>query len=148
MKKSNFILLIRQQCDKLIKITQSKGEEYSRSSDDQLANFKRAAVDYGLSQEQVLGIFLDKHINSIKTYIHGTSAGEPMPPMSEPIEGRIDDAILYLLLFKAMVLDSKLPAGGINPPDTIVTTEERPLGGGSGGVDMMKVGSGGDDGRG
>jgi hypothetical protein len=101
MIKARFINLLKSQLEDLIKLTQTKGEEYARS-DDQLANFKRQAAELGMAKEKVLGIFLNKHLDSIKGYIADTEK-----PMSEPIEGRIDDAILYLVLLKAMVVEKR-----------------------------------------
>lgn len=106
MKKARFKQLITQQCDTLQALTASKGEEYARSDDDQLANFKRQAAEFGLVPEKILGIYLNKHLDSIKTYIkHKTP--DSVYALAEPIEGRIDDAILYLLLLKAMVVEEK-----------------------------------------
>lgn len=99
MTKNEFLELIEDQYHKIIDLTRSKGEEYSRS-DDQLANFKRNAADLGLTPQQIWAVYFNKHIDSIKSYI-----ANPTKPLSEPIEGRIDDAILYLLLFKAMVVE-------------------------------------------
>lgn len=104
MNKQRFKQLIEQQAEALRQLTASKGEEYARSEDDQLANFKRQAAEFGLQPEQVLAIYLNKHLDSIKTYIkHKTPTS--IYALAEPIEGRIDDAILYLLLLKAMVIE-------------------------------------------
>ena len=106
MNKQRFKKLIDEQADALRQLTASKGEEYARSDDDQLANFKRQAAEFGLQPEQVLAIYLNKHLDSIKTYIkHKTPTS--VYALAEPIEGRIDDAILYLLLLKAMVVEQK-----------------------------------------
>ena len=103
MKKERFKKLLTQQLETLQQLTAGKGEEYARS-DDQLANFKRQAAEFGLQPEQVLAIYLNKHLDSIKTYIkHKTPTS--VYALSEPIEGRIDDAILYLCLLKAMVVE-------------------------------------------
>lgn len=105
MIKARFQNLITQQFDRLRDLTATKGEEYTRSDDDQLANFKRQAAELGTEPEKILGVYLNKHLDSIKTYIKAKKAGQRAPDLSEPIEGRIDDAILYLLLLKAMVVE-------------------------------------------
>jgi hypothetical protein len=99
MKKERFQRLLRDQHDALVALTASKGEEYARSDADQLANFKRQAAELGMAPKQVLAVYFNKHIDSIKSYLKNGQT------FSEPIEGRIDDAILYLILLKAMVIE-------------------------------------------
>jgi hypothetical protein len=82
--------------ERLIELTDSKGREYANSS-DQLANFKRLATRLGLSPAQVVMVYLTKHLDSIDSWI-----SNPHQDLSEPIDGRIDDAILYLILLKAI----------------------------------------------
>ena len=106
MKKARFKVLIDEQAKALHALTASKGEEYARSDDDQLANFKRQAVEFGMMPEKILGVYLNKHLDSIKIYIKHKSP-DSVYALAEPIEGRIDDAILYLLLLKAMVVEEK-----------------------------------------
>lgn len=101
MDKNRFISLIEETMANVMQLTATKGEEYSRD-DDQLANFKRAAKEAMISPNQAWVVFFNKHIDSIKTH-----AANPLVQMSEPINGRIDDAILYLLLYKAIVEDQK-----------------------------------------
>ena len=83
-------------------LTETKGEEYKRSDDNQFANFERGAKDFGVTREVVLSIYLSKHYDAIKTYIKDGMAGTRRH-YSEPITGRIDDAILYLLLLRGML---------------------------------------------
>ena len=102
MRKSRFLKLIESTFTEIRQLTATKGEEYSNTAKvdaDQLANFKRQAADLGMTQEQILSVYLNKHLDGIKSYVR-TGVQH-----SEPIVGRIDDAILYLLLFKAMVVD-------------------------------------------
>ena len=82
--------------ERLIELTRSKGREYA-NSDDQLANFKRLAKRLGLSPAQVCMVYLTKHLDSVDSWVRN-----PAQDLSEPIEGRIDDAILYLILLKAI----------------------------------------------
>lgn len=99
MKKSDFQAMLKSQLNTLLELTATKGEEYSRSDDDQLANFKRWAADAGITPQQVLMIMLNKHLDAIKSHAKSGKV------LSEPIYGRISDAILYLLLYNAMVID-------------------------------------------
>lgn len=101
MRKQRFLKLLQDQLVALQELTATKGEEYARSEDDQLANFKRQAAELGLDPEKVLAIFLNKHLDAIKSFI---KTGQVL---SEPIHGRIDDAILYLILLKAMIVEKE-----------------------------------------
>jgi hypothetical protein len=86
--------------EELEDLLHNKGKEYS-STEDCLANFKHG-TDIGVTPEQKLWIFLDKHLSSIKTYIR-----EGQVFSNEPIEGRINDAINYLFLLRCLIVDNK-----------------------------------------
>lgn len=100
MKKADFQNLITEQFTALQTLTATKGEEYAGAgSEDQHANFHRQAEKLGIPAEKVLMVYLSKHQDAIDNYIRTGVV------LSEPIEGRIDDAILYLLLLKALIRD-------------------------------------------
>lgn len=103
MTKTDFQQLLDKTFQHIRQLTASKGEEYSHS-DDQLANFKRYAVDTGIPVIAVWSVLFGKHMDSIKSYVHDAQK-VPIYAGSEPIEGRIDDTILYLCLLKAIVPD-------------------------------------------
>jgi len=102
MKKSRFKELLQKQLETLIELTDTKGEEYAHGSDDQLSNFKEQGTQLGVSPFTVLAVYLDKHLRSIRVFLKEPNNDAAM---SEPITGRIDDAILYLLLLKAMIVE-------------------------------------------
>lgn len=79
-------------------LNKTKGSDYS-GDEDVLANFKRLATKLELTKEQVLGVYMTKHLDAIDTYIREGNV------KSEPIDGRINDAIVYLLLLHAMVIE-------------------------------------------
>lgn len=86
-------------------LSASKGEEYKAvDSSDQLANFRAAARDVGVPMEVVWRIYAGKHWGSINTYVRDLIAGTPRE-YSEPMEGRVDDLIVYLILFKLMLAE-------------------------------------------
>lgn len=119
MKKSQFRSLIVIVANKLLSLTASKGEEYARS-DDQLANFKRQGVDNDFPPEGILMIYLNKHLDSIKKFVRDLRTKEVgQIQESEPIEGRIDDAILYLVLLRALIAERRDPdlRGLVDRPD-------------------------------
>jgi hypothetical protein len=79
----------------IVELNDTKGREYA-SDCDATANFKARATEMGIDPLQVWGIFFGKHIDAIYAYIRNGRT------LSEPIESRIDDAILYLILLKAL----------------------------------------------
>jgi len=96
MHKIEFRCLIDSVYLSLIDLTTTKGEEYSRDA-DQLANFKRQAEELCMTPEKVLMVYLNKHLDAIKSFVKTGKIH------SEPIQGRIQDAILYLILLQAIV---------------------------------------------
>jgi len=100
MNKAEFQGILDATSHTLDTLTESKGREYANST-DQLANFKRLSAQLGLTKEQVVMVYLSKHLDSIHSYVKN-----PSQDLSEPIDGRIDDAILYLVLLKACIRET------------------------------------------
>jgi hypothetical protein len=99
--KHSQLLEVNQDMLKLAEhIRLSKNKEYS-SEADALANFKKASAEYGVDPQVVLGIFMDKHLASIRTHIHVRQLGLE-PKGTEPFRERIADAINYLLFLDAL----------------------------------------------
>lgn len=118
MRKDKFLSVIRTTFVEMEALTATKGEEYA-ASDDQLANFKRSAEQAGITPEQVWLIFFNKHADAIRSYVKMARGTREYVP-SEPIEGRIDDAILYLILLKALVQER----AGLQEPVAITYTDK------------------------
>lgn len=75
--------------------------EYAHCDTSAFANFERVAERLGLSREQVLLVYLEKHIDGIHSYVQGHRS------QREGVEGRINDAIVYLCLLRGMVEETK-----------------------------------------
>lgn len=91
----------------------SKGDEYA-SDTDRLSNFKRGAEILGMRPLDVWAVYFNKHIDGINSYVKRTKTEhytDVDAKLSEPIEGRFEDAINYLLLGVALLLEMR------NPPD-------------------------------
>jgi hypothetical protein len=88
------------------RIADSKRPAYTVGSPDVLANFKRIGDRTTLGPLKVLDVYLLKHIDSITAYSDGDIE------QSEPIEGRFADAINYLLLKYALLVERR----DTNPP--------------------------------
>lgn len=101
--------------DKVVKVCCSmrdtKGKEYAHST-DRFANFNRAAERLGISREMVLNVYLHKHLDAIDSFILNNKEYS-----GEGIQGRIRDAITYLLLLDGMIEENKLNVlGAIGKP--------------------------------
>lgn len=94
---SNPILAeIDQVYDNLRDLTITKGREYSGGVNP-LGNFDRGAERCRMPPEKVWSVLFYKHMDAIDHYVINGKT------LSESIEGRIDDAILYLILLRYMV---------------------------------------------
>lgn len=73
--------------------------EYAHDEDNALANFERVAAALNLTREQVLMVYLLKHLDGIAAWVKGHRS------QREDVRGRIKDARMYLALLRAMVED-------------------------------------------
>ncbi len=84
-----------------------KGGEYAGDV-DRLANFRRNAADCGTNMELVWRIYAGKHWDAISQYVQDIQSGKERHRL-ESLEGRADDLIVYLLLFKAILQERDKP---------------------------------------
>ena len=70
--------------------------EYA-AEDDAFANFRQYSERSGVDVAQCLMICLEKHLCGIYSHLGGYTS------QREPVAGRIGDAILYLLLLRALL---------------------------------------------
>lgn len=85
-------------------IVSSKRPGYTSSDNDVLINFKQAARDAGITPLQAWLVLFNKHVSSIKAYVKN-----PAGVQAEPMIGRFADAINYLELGYALMLDTIVP---------------------------------------
>ncbi len=83
----------------------AKGRDYAGTDHqaDVNANFKRAGERWGIGTLQAWGVYFGKHIDAIETFIRTDGAAQ-----SEPILGRITDAVNYLFILLALLEDVEL----------------------------------------
>lgn len=82
-----------------------KGHDYRQGNDaDLLHNFRTVAQTVNSDMMKVWFTYFFKHYAAMATFIKEGGQSE-----SEPIEGRIKDQIVYLLLFYRMVQEKKAP---------------------------------------
>ncbi len=72
-------------------------KEYARNKNNAFANFERIANSLDLNKEEVLLVYLLKHIDGISSFVKGHQS------QREDIRGRITDAIVYLCLLWGMI---------------------------------------------
>ena len=98
MNTENFINLMDKMHEEEKDEHLKKNADYAdREGKNILANFERVSKHLDITPKMALLIFMEKHMDAIRTYIRYGSV------MSEPIEGRIKDARVYLSLLRAMV---------------------------------------------
>jgi hypothetical protein len=109
ISRDHFNKIVGSTFAELQRLSAGKGAEYAGAevNQNEHANFDRLAAKLQIIPEKVLWVYLTKHLDSIETYVNGL-ASPTQRVLSESIEGRIDDAILYLLLAKAMVIRRQL----------------------------------------
>lgn len=94
---------------KVIELGIKKGGEYAGDV-DRLANFRKGGEDLDLPMATIWQVYAKKHWDAITQWIKDDRKGTARERM-EPIEGRVDDMITYLLLFKAILAD-RVPGYG------------------------------------
>lgn len=100
MNSTDLTALMERTFGQVRALNSSKGREYA-DDDEALRNFYNRADEFGTDPLVVCGIFLGKHLDAIKAYI---KTGEVL---SEGIDGRVHDAILYLVLLLGLVEDGR-----------------------------------------
>lgn len=100
---SEFQAILNRTVASIQKLSDVKGGEYAGDV-DRLANFRRNADNLELTMEDIWSVYAGKHWDAINQYIKDKRKGKTRPS-SEPIAGRVDDLILYCVLFKAMLAE-------------------------------------------
>ena len=83
-----------------------KGGEYAGDT-DRLANFRRNAAVLDLPMESIWAVYAAKHWDALIQFIKDKNNGKTRERL-EPISGRVDDLLVYLLLFKAILEEAPL----------------------------------------
>lgn len=93
--------LVEETIVKLKQLGKLKGGEYA-GDDDRLANFRRNGDALGLPMEAIWHTYAAKHWDAVTQYIKDIVQDKTRERM-EPLAGRLDDIIVYCILFKAML---------------------------------------------
>jgi hypothetical protein len=100
--------LVEQTIQQIKKLGSLKGGEYSGDV-DRLANFRRNGERLNLPMEVIWAVYAAKHWDAIIQYCSDLQEGKQRERM-ESLTSRVDDLIVYALLFKAMVIERKRSA--------------------------------------
>jgi len=101
MDNKRFYEIVEQQIKECKDILGIKGHDYPMDDSDRLSNFKHTARRAGVSTLQTWLTFFLKHEECLEKFVRGQYGD------SEPIEGRIADAINYLLLLRALIEEDR-----------------------------------------
>lgn len=93
--------LVKATVEQIYKLSKLKGGEYA-GDHDRLANFRRNALEAELPMETIWRVYTAKHWDAIMQYEKDIRQGKTRQ-RAEGIAGRLDDLIVYAILFKAMV---------------------------------------------
>jgi hypothetical protein len=105
MKNELYESIKKQRFEARTRMAQSKAKEYAKDN-DRLANFKEVAHFLGLDPLTVAGVYWYKHVSAVLTYIKKNQRKEDHQ-LSEPIEGRIQDAQEYLDIIAALITEAE-----------------------------------------
>jgi hypothetical protein len=105
MNAANRTVILKKYLEDVINVLDSKGKAYS-GTDNVNANIESTAKSLKITKYQVWSVFFKKHIDCIFNSI----ADNPEEPHdnTESLDGRITDAINYLLILKTMLIDDGL----------------------------------------
>ena len=112
MNKKEFQSTKKYILDKAQDIMDAKQPEYTNKNIDVLHNFKSTAESIGIQPMEVWAVFFNKHIQAILCH-----AGDSNMHQAEPIDSRYADALNYLFLGFAMLIEDS------NKKDVISGTE-------------------------
>lgn len=118
MTNKDFSELMQRVFEDCSKISKAKGADYTKGSQDALANFKEGGVDIDLDPIKVCWIFMNKHYQAITNYVKTDGKSE-----SEPISERVKDLINYLVLFYGLIVE-KQPNGAQSIQDEIIAEDK------------------------
>lgn len=101
------------------KVAVAGQKEYAHNEGNALGNFERLASQLLIPREKILWTYLVKHLDGILAHINGHVS------QREPVDGRIMDAICYLILLQCMVDDAKKVAKADEKAHTILEGDPR-----------------------
>jgi hypothetical protein len=102
MEQTRFEIENKEILKKVEEMLRTKGEEYQADS-NVLSNFETNASRLGLTSFQIWAVYFNKHVESINSSIKKNPHDPSDLKLAEPLQGRVVDAIAYLLLLNSMI---------------------------------------------
>ena len=102
-----YAALVEETVEKINSLSKLKGGEYAGDV-DRLANFRRNGEALGLPMEAIWHTYAAKHWDAVTQYIKDLLQHKNRDRL-EPLSGRLDDIIVYCILFKAMLAEREEP---------------------------------------
>lgn len=96
MTKSEFNIFVQNKIAEIFDTNKSGQSEYALGQ-DAFDNFNRLAAELGMDRKKVLMVYFSKHRDGVISYLKGHVS------QREPVQGRIKDMIVYLMLLWGMV---------------------------------------------
>lgn len=87
--------------NKLKELRDAGQKEYA-GGEDAFGNFNRLAESLKMDRKKILWVYLMKHMDGITSFLNGHIS------QRESVEGRINDAVIYLILLRGMITEEKL----------------------------------------
>jgi hypothetical protein len=100
MTRDEFLYFLDNKQIEIKELFQKASREYSDTS-DAFENFNKLSVELGIAREKVLWIYWTKHRDGVLKHLNGYIS------QREPVEGRIQDMIVYLFLLWGMLAEDK-----------------------------------------
>ena len=97
MRREEMALHMQELFNDCVAARKAGQEEYARDDDNAFRNFERISAYLNIPKEQVLLVYLMKHMDGIAAHVSGCQL------QREPVRGRIVDAITYLTLLSGML---------------------------------------------
>src|SRR5215469_12153433 len=97
LTKEDVLQVIKETMQRVLDLREAKSVEYAED-DDGLSAVRSIARRTGLTTAMVILTLMSKHLDAVEVHVR---KHDKRRKLTEPIEGRIDDAIVYLCLLKA-----------------------------------------------
>lgn len=92
------VSMLQESIFKQLRAVREDGQkEYAHQDDRPFRNFETLAEELDRPREEMLWVFLKKHLDGILAYIKGHKS------QREDVRGRLKDAIMYLIILWAMI---------------------------------------------
>ena len=123
MNKTELAEVMNRTIQEIHDLREAGQNEYAHGYDNAFANFERLAAKLNIDRKKVLLIYMEKHLDGITSAINGHLS------QREPVTGRINDAIVYLILLKGMFIEEAHVNADLTPtpqPAILFTGQPQP----------------------